>query len=343
MNEVIFPLLGPVLVVMVALPASALAARALLTALSRLQPAVGVPRQSALRYAIIVASSAAPLAWFLSASLHQAESGERLLVCAAHRAASGFNLEAIAFALVLSALSVALAMPSLLRERRRPRAGAPSEESTLQHRRIDDLLAALPALHGLRGLVAVEDDCADPIATVGVVAPRVLLRTSFTRALDDEALCAALHHELEHLRGQDPLRYFAARWALAVNPFGRVILGDELARWVLARELDCDRQAVLCGASAPALAQALVSAARPPSRGPQPALGAAHADAIRLRVGLLLSYADRRPHPAAPQSSLRPAAALLVVVLALPHHASTLPLDTIHQASERAAALLNRN
>ena len=77
MNEVIFPLLGPVLVVMVALPASALAARALLTALSRLQPAVVVPRQSALRYAIIVASSMAPLAWFLSASLHQAESGER--------------------------------------------------------------------------------------------------------------------------------------------------------------------------------------------------------------------------------------------------------------------------
>jgi hypothetical protein len=341
-NEAIFPLLGPLLVVAVALPASALAAKAVLFALSRLEPRTGLPQQSALRYALIVASSAAPLAWFLSAGLHQAESGERLIICAARGAHGGVNLEAIGFSMVLSALIVGLALPILLRERGRPRAAAPSADSALQLRRIDELLAGRPALHALRGMVAVDDACATPIATAGVVAPRVLLRTSFARALDDEALCAALHHELEHLRGQDPLRYFLVRWALAVNPLGRVLLRDELARWVLARELHCDRAAVVCGASAPALAQALVSAARPPPREPQPALGAAHADAIRLRVGLLLAYADRRPHATAQPWSLRPAVAFLgfVLVLVLPHHASTLPLDTIHRLSERAVARL---
>ncbi len=340
MNEAIFPVLGPVLVLAFALPASALVARVLLTALSWLEPATGLPRQSALRYAIIVASSAAPLAWFISAGLHQAESGERLVICAAQGARGGFNLEAIGFALVLSALTVALALPGMLRDRRPRRSPTTSAGSSLQQRRIDDLLDDHPALHSLRGLVFVEDHLADPIATAGVFAPRVVLRTAFARALDDEALCAALHHELEHLRGQDPLRYFAARWALAVNPLGRVILGTELARWVLARELHCDRAAVLAGASAPALAQALVSAARPPPVAPQPALGSAHAETIKLRVGLLLSYADRSPRSVAPPASLLPALAFLCVVLALPHHASTRPLDTLHLASERAAALL---
>jgi len=342
-NEAIFPLLGPVLVVALALPVSALAAKAILVALSRFEPRTGLPQQSALRYAMIVASSAVPLAWFLSAGLHQAESGERLIICAAHGAPGGFNLEAIGFSMVLSALIVGLALPSLLREWGPARASAPSADSSLQLRRIDELLADRPALHALRGMVAVDDTCATPIATAGVVAPRVLVRTSFARTLDDEALCSALHHELEHIRGRDPLRYFLARWALAVNPLGRVLLRDELARWVLARELHCDRAAVVCGASAPALAQALVSAARPPTREPQPALGAAHAEAIRLRVGLLLAYADRRPHPAVQPWSLRPAMAFLGVVLALPHHAGTLPLDTIHRASERAAALLASN
>lgn len=340
MNEAIFPLLGPVLVVLFALPASALIAKTLLAVLDRLEPAAGLPRQSSLRYAIIVASSVAPLAWFLSASLHQAEPGERLFICAAHAAPGGFNLEAISFALVLLALTTALAVPSILRERRSWRSPTPSEGSSLQRLRVDALIVRHPALHPLRDLVMVEDACADPIATLGVVVPRVVLRTDFARALDDEALCAALHHELEHLRDQDPLRYFAARWALAVNPLGRAMLGDELARWVLARELHCDRAAVVSGASAPALAQALISAARPPSPSPQPALGAAHAEAIKLRVGLLLSYADRRPRPATPPPSLRPAFALLAVVLVLPHHAGTLPLDTLHRASERAAALL---
>lgn len=340
MNEAVFPLLGPLLVVAVALPASALAAKAVLVALSGLEPRTGLPRQSALRYAVIVASSAVPLAWFLSAGLHQAESGERLVSCAAHGASGGLNLEAIGFSMVLSALIVGLAVPGLLREWVRPRARVPIAASAHQLRRIDALLADRPALHALRGMVAVDDALTTPIATAGVVAPRVLLRTSFASALDDEALCAALHHELEHLRAGDPMRYFLARWALAVNPLGRMLLRDELARWVLARELHCDRAAVVCGASAPALAQALVSAARPPSCEPQPALGSAHAETIRLRVGLLLAYADRHPHAAAQPPSLRPAVAFLGLVLVLPHHTNTLPLDTIHRASERAAALL---
>jgi len=339
-SEAIFPLLGPLLVVAFALPASALAVKAALLALSRFAPRTALPWQSELQYGMLVASSVVPLAWFLSAGLHQAESGERLIICAVHGTPGGLNFEAMGFSAALLALIVSLALPSLLRERGPARAPGLSADASVQLQRIDRLLDDRPALRTLRGMLVVEDACETPIATEGVVAPRVRLRTSFARGLDDEALCAALHHELEHLRGRDSLRYFLARLALAVNPLGRVLLRDELARWVLARELHCDRAAVVSGASAPALAQALVSAARPPSREHQSALGSAKAETIRLRVGLLLAYADQHPLAAAQPSSLRPALGLLGLVLILPHHVGTLPLDTIHRASERAVALL---
>ncbi len=340
MSRVIFPLLGPFLVIVFALPACALAVKVVLIALGRFAPRTSPSWPSELQYGMIVASSTVPLAWFLSAGLHQAESGERLIICAVHCASADKDFEAVGFLVVLLALIVSLALPVILRGRGHARVLAADWDAADQFRRIERLLRDRPALHALRGLLVVGDTSETPIVTEGLVSPRVRIRSSFARGLDDEALCAALHHELEHLRGRDSLRYFLARVALAVNPMGQVLLRDELARWVLARELQCDRAAVVSGASATALAQALVSAARPPSHEHQSALGSAKAETIRLRVGLLLAYADQHPLVEAPPSSLRPSLGVMGLVLMLPHHVGTLPLDTIHRASERAVALL---
>ena len=55
--------------------------------------------------------------------------------------------------------------------------------------------------------------------------------------------------------------------ALAINPFGRRLLETQARRWYAARELHCDRDAVLLGCPPMPLAQAILQAARPPSQG----------------------------------------------------------------------------
>ena len=64
MNEAVFPLLGAACVVFVVLPASALAAKALLLLVERHSPR-GVLHRLELRYLMLTGSSILPLAWFL--------------------------------------------------------------------------------------------------------------------------------------------------------------------------------------------------------------------------------------------------------------------------------------
>jgi beta-lactamase regulating signal transducer with metallopeptidase domain len=210
--------------------------------------------------------------------------------------------------------------------------------------RLAALVVGREALAPLRDRVYVRDDASAPIATVGIVAPRVVVRRSFADALDDDALAGALHHELEHVRDRDPFRYFVVWWALALNPLGRRWLDKELSAWLLAREAHCDREAVLGGAAASALAQALVTAARPQPVAAlarvQPALGATDASSLRLRVELLLAYADRAPHRCCRQPVLRFALATLLLAVLLPHSVGTQALDVLHIASEQAVSLI---
>jgi Zn-dependent protease with chaperone function len=341
MNEAAFPLVGPVLVFTLALPVSALLAKALLWAVGQLENRSNVPVPPGVRYAILVASSAVPLAWFISASLHQAESGASALVCAAIHAPGAFCAEAAYFSLALLLLAGASGVPRLAREQF-PRRSSPSMGADAVRRRLSSLVAGRESLRSLEGRLAVSD-MAPAITTVGVISPRVIVRTSFAEALDDEALASALHHELEHVRGRDPLRYFAVWWALAVNPFGSWMLRAEHARWLLSREAHCDRNAVFSGASASALAHALVIAARPARVTMSPALGCGHLAAVKLRIGLLLAYADKSPRRGRDIPGLRLVSTLLVFVLVLPHGGGTEPLDAVHEASESAVALFTNN
>jgi Zn-dependent protease with chaperone function len=340
-KEAIFPLLGPVLVFALALPASALLARLLLRGLSRLERTDGVHAKHGIRYAILVLSSSVPLAWFISASLHQVETGANVLVCSLEHAPEAFCPEAAYFSLALLVLAASVALPRLAREQFLLRPSASPRAARLRSR----VLQLAAKREGLRGLVqrlVVTDEARTPIATVGVLHPRVVVQASFAERLDDESLAGALHHELVHLRARDPLRYFLLWWALAVNPLGRFLLKADHARWLLGREAHCDRAAVIAGASPIALAQALVVAARPPARGLtlSAALGDVHVDAMKLRVDLLFAYADRMPVGCCRQPALRLVAAFLVLVLVLPHQGGTQALDIVHQASETAVALL---
>jgi Zn-dependent protease with chaperone function len=170
-----------------------------------------------------------------------------------------------------------------------------------------------------------------------------VIATAFVGELDDAALLGALCHEAEHVRDRDPLRYFIAWWALAVNPLGRSLLGCELTRWIVAREAHCDREAVLAGASAPALAQALVAAARFSSAASStatPALRTPCADVLRLRVDLLMAYADRLPQRCCRAPSLRLAICGFVLALALAHPFGEEPLNTLHRTTEGVASFI---
>jgi len=229
-------------------------------------------------------------------------------------------------------------LPRLLREQLVARA-SDSDSAHAVRTRIDDAIRRCSALSPLRERLVVSDVASSPIATVGIFSPRVIVQTEFARSLDNEALAGALYHELQHVSDWDPLRYFIASWARAVNPLGQWLLRREHARWMLGREADCDRQAVLSGASAVALAHALIVAARPGGSSLNPALGAGHVEAVKLRLGLLLAYADRRPGHCKHGPALRLVMVVLVLVLALPHGGGTEPLDTIHAVSERAVSL----
>lgn len=339
MNEAVFPILGPLIVIALVLPASALSAKLLLLALSRWGSEPSLHVHQGLRYAILVLSSAVPLAWFISASLHQAETGRSVLVCTAEHSPSGDCAEAAYFSLALSGVALLIGVPRMLWNRLVLR-GSKTQRALAAQARVQRIIGEHARLAPLNGRVLTLDQASAPIATIGLLAPRVVLQSAFAESLDDESLAGALYHELQHFLELDPLRYFVGWWALAVNPLGSWLLRGDYARWLLAREAHCDRHAVLAGACPTALAKALVVAARPPTRPLLATLGSPEVEAVRLRLGLLLAYADRAPRRCSHGPGLRLVVAALVLVLALPHGGGTHALDALHAATERGLAFV---
>ena len=334
MSEAIFPLLGSLVVFGLVLPASAVIVKLVFVALRRVETAGGLHASSGLRYVLLVASSAVPLAWFLSASLQQLGTGAAAEVCDALHTPGAFCPESLLFAVALSLLIALRGVPRLASTRR---SGGDDRTDLAREarRRIDRAIVSASMLGPLAGRIIVREDAAEPMATLGIVLPRVIVRPSLVARLDDEELTAALLHEGEHVRGYDPVRYLVAWWALAVNPVGHWVLGDELSRWILLRETHCDREAVLHGGSPAALAQALVRAARASVR-PAAGLCTGPPTALELRVGLLLAYAERAPERCCRSPALRLAMLAVGAALLLPHGTGTRVLDILHWATERA-------
>lgn len=333
MTEAAFPLLGAAFALLVVLPASALLAKGLLLLASHAGSRSGL-HALALRYVLLVGTICVPLAWLVSAGIHQAETGRSAVACLLDHGQSDDCGEAALFTLLLAGAVFGLA-------RRRPSRSPHRDQDTRTTRRlgarIDQLVHQRVAIAPLYGRVRViEASEFGAIATTGWFKPRVVIEADFASRLDDDELVGALAHELEHIRGYDPLRYALLALTLRMCPFGRLLLGREAAQWLVARETHCDREAVRRGADAAALAQALVSAARPKMQAPIAALAGLDVASLRLRVELLLSYSEdssSRPRGRAGLGLLLVVAALFAAAL-LPHVSGTHALDVIHAGAE---------
>ena len=334
MIEATFPLLGTAFVVLIVLPAFALLAKAGLVMLERDE--VGGPLHGLnLRYVLLTGSSVLPLAWLLSAGLHQAETGKSALACLFDHDTAELCFEPGFFALVLAAAVLAASL-RVIRKHQGVRSSSSSAASTLLGR-VTRIVASDPALACLIRRVVVTDDKGFALGTHGWIKPRVFIGTTFAAGLSDEMLASALGHEAEHVRALDPLRYLLLQLALAVNPFGRFLLEPHVARWQAAREAHCDREAVIHGAAPLPLADAIVRAARPGVR-EAVALGARDTAVLKFRIGMLLAFAERTPARCCHQgpSAFPVAFVLLLIALLLPHQTGTAALDVLHTGAEHA-------
>ncbi len=334
MIEATFPLLGTAFVVLIVLPALALLAKAGLIMLEC--DGVGGPLHGLnLRYVLLTGSSVLPVAWLLSAGVHQAETGKSALACLFDHDAAERCFEPGFFALVLATAILASSI-GVMREHRGVRI-SPTDGAPALLRRVDGIIARDPVLAVLRDRVVVTDDEGFALGTHGLLKPRVFLGTAFAARLSDEMLASAFGHEAEHVRAFDPLRYLTLQLALAVNPFGRFLLEPHAARWQAAREAHCDREAVILGAAPLPLADAIVRAARPGAR-EVVALGAGDTAVLKLRIGMLLAFSERAPARCCHHgpSAFPVAFVLLLIALLLPHQSGTAALDVLHTSAEYA-------
>jgi hypothetical protein len=335
MTEAAFPLLGAAFVVLVVLPGFALAARAALVLLER--DGLGGPLQALnVRYLLLTLPSVLPLAWFMSAGMHQAESGQSVMACLLDHEEAALCFEPVFFALTLGLVMLVVGVPVLRRHSSSPSL-APSGASASLAARLERSLLAHPELRSLRGRIRISDDPDFALGTHGYLKPYVSIGIAFAARLSDAMLVSALGHESEHARAHDPLRYLVLKLALAMNPFGRLLLEPHAARWYAAREAHCDREAVLRGFLPLPLADAIVQAARPSAR-EAVALGARDTTILRFRVGMLLAFAERPPIRRGPGglSAFPVALVCLLIALLLPHGTSTAALDALHIGAEHA-------
>lgn len=340
MNEATFPLLGATFIVLIVLPVFALLAKLGLMLLER-DEAGGPLHGLNLRYLLLTGSSALPVAWLLSAGLHQAESGSSVMACLLDHETAELCFEAAFFVLVLAAAVLASSYGAMRQHRSARPSSSEAANATLA--RVSGVVASDPALACLRGRIEVTEDRDFALGVQGLLRPRVVVGTAFADGLSDTMLASALAHEAEHVRARDPLRYLTLELALAVNPFGRFLLAPHVGRWSAAREAHCDREAVIHGAAPLLLAEAIVRAARP---FPRAAVALAGNDTrfLKFRIEMLFAFAERPPARCCQQgpSAFPMAFGLLLIALYLPHQTGTAALDLLHTGAEQALALLLR-
>jgi Zn-dependent protease with chaperone function len=333
MSELAFPLLGAAFVFFGVLPACAAATKLVLARLERRHHG-GTLHGLDLRFLLLTSATFLPIAWFMSAGLHQAEARRVVVACSFEHVAPADCLEPTLFVIALGLLTAAFTLG-------RKRSARPSPSSSVRAsavlERVLRIVGERASLEQLSHRLVVTETPGFAVGVQGVFFPRVVIGCDFAEGLTDDALAACLGHEAEHVSSHDPLRYEILSLALALNPLGRRFLSPHAAQWFGAREAHCDREAVIAGANPLQLAEAIVRAARP---GPSPlvALGAPNSAFIRLRVSLLLAFAERMPvrccKQRVPYTSL--AVVLLLTAISLPHETSTAGLDLLHVGAEGA-------
>jgi len=337
MNELVFPVVGAMLVFFVTVPLLTIAAKAILIALHANKG--GSEEQiSPLRFALLVSPTLGPVLWLVSAAAHQSESGEPLVACVVDHLRSEPCRDVVLFGLVLFSI-LSLGILRRVRSEGRGRAvslpvGHAATARVLHIRQGHSVLA-----RGSLRIRVVEKGVA-PACTRGLFRPWVEIEAALVSRLDDDELEAVLLHEVEHLKAHDPLRFLMAQVALSINPIGR-LLASELARYRFARETLCDRRAVQRGADPFALARSLVTAggfnSAPAHVAP---IGGSGIGGIQVRVQLLLGYASNCPGPPRKDAPVGVVTSVVSLFAVLPHVLGTGPLDVLHHGIERTAVLL---
>jgi len=338
MTELVFPVVGAMIVFFVAVPLLTVMARAILVALPAKKDGVA-EHVSPLRFALLVAPSLGPVIWLVSAAAHQSEDGEPLAACIVDHLSSELCRDVVLFGLVLfSVLSLGVLRRIRGEGRSRP-VSLPADHVACE--RVRSICEGHLTLSRASSRIRVVEHGVAPACTRGLFRPRVEIQaTLVSRLLDDDELEGVLLHEIEHAQAKDPLRFFVVQVALSINPIGRV-LASELARYHFAREALCDRRAVQRGANPLALARSIVATAAPKAIPAHvAALGGHGIGGVRVRVQLLLGYATAWPGPARQHSPVGVVTSFVTFLAAMPHIFGTEPLDVLHHGIERAAVLL---
>ncbi len=291
---------------------------------------------SSLNYFILIGAVLFPVLWMIGALVHQAESDQLEIACAVGHVTRDLGREGLN--LLLATLGGALIFIAFLifRHYREAREAEALSPSSRQMRRLRDLCAHHPQLAriGHRIVGIAEPD--GRICTRGYLRPRIEVSVSVLETLNDDWLVAALLHEVEHLRHRDPLRYLVAHFSSLLNPTSFLLKG-EFTRWKRAREVACDRFAVVAGAHPLSLAQALVAVAKNDVSEHQGRVGihSAGFSWLQVRVRLLLNYTNDPPDNHRPQYFPTPVL-MIALPLIIPHYAGTRPLTFLHHSVESA-------
>lgn len=325
MTELAFPLMGMVLLFAVAMPGCTLIAKWVLLRIRRRRPESWRGGDWT-RYAVLVAPVMVPALWLISAAPHCAEPSD-----------------ARVGPIVLLAMVVGTTGAVTLRQwaaGRRAIARAARVADPAATARLEQLALTRPALQRAR-LVLVEGS---DMRTVGLWLPVVEIGRTTMSQLDDDALVAALLHEVAHCHACDPLRYVVLSVCQELNPLAR-LLEPEVASWRLGREEACDREAVHQGGHPLALAEAIVMTARrrlmEPEPKPEPAgLTGRGAASIQDRVALLFEYVRLPPGCTCSRSGFGAIFVAFLALLVMPWWLDGWPLLDLRATVERAMALL---
>ncbi len=329
MDELFFPLAAVAATFLVLIPVLTLASRAAL-ALSRRRAASWASFGSEATFAWLVAPTLLPVLWLTSSALHQSEPARTSESCFFEHVEATTCFDTLLLLGLLVVGMAATVAARLWREWPRAKLRPLAREHDLV-RRILDVAERDIHLRTLR--IVVVRESTEPIYTLGLLRPVVVIDACFVRDSDSQVLHAALLHEHAHIAGRDTLRSFLARLCLAANPAG-ALLAPDFERWRAAREAVCDSEAVYHGGEPLALAEGIVRAAKFRCVG-LASHGAAlcgHGGAtLKLRLALLL---DGPPAPVRTTGHIVLAAGVFAA-LTVPHIESLGLLEHFHFEVER--------
>lgn len=313
MAELLFPVAAVSVTFLIAVPALTFVSRVVLT-FSRRRSSSWASFGSDATFAWLVAPTLLPVLWVTSSAIHQSEPTRAGNSCLVERVESASCVDTLLLlTLMLGGMTVLIGF-RLWREWPRISLQRLASDHELA-RRVSIMVEDDAHLRGLNVVVIQASE--EPIYTLGLARPVVVVDACFVRSTDAEVLRASLLHERAHIAGYDTLRSFVVRFCLSANPAG-AWLEPDFERWRNAREARCDDYAVRHGGEPLALAEGILRAARfrcIELCANAVALCGYSATALKLRIALLTSGTTR------PRRTRGDLALLLAVVAVLgaPH------------------------